>query len=113
MKIKIVFLLLFGFQSVFAAPVSEEVHEENCRNLMAMAEAAIKTKQNGVSLGNSLSNLGKMVESGQAQKEETAMMQKILRDAYDEPTYSTPKIKQEQANDFAAKYYLACMEMYE
>lgn len=37
----------------------------------------------------------------------------IIRDAYEQPSYSTPSIKEEQLNEFSAKYYLGCMAMYE
>ena len=37
----------------------------------------------------------------------------IIRDAYEQPSYSTPSIKEEQLNEFSAKYYLGCISMYD
>ena len=37
----------------------------------------------------------------------------IIRDAYEQPSYSTPSIKEDQLNEFSAKYYLGCIGMYD
>lgn len=115
MKIKILILsiLLSYTHSVYSMPVSEKSHEQNCRGLMQMAEAVIIKKQEGRSLAYALSTADHMRNENPKNEHMDTILRGIIMDAYKQPTYSTPKIKQEQINEFSAKYYLACMEMYE
>ena len=94
-------------------PVSDEQHEKNCMGLMAMAQAVMTVRQNGLPLAEALINAEKLVKDNKASKEENFILKGMLRDAYDEARYSTKAYQQEQINEFSAKYYLACMEMYE
>ena len=92
-------------------PVSDEVHEKNCRNLMKYAEMAMDAKQKGISLSKMLEINDKTI-SKKDNQEMHDVFQSILMDAYGEPTYSSLTVKREQKNEYAAKYYIACMEMY-
>lgn len=87
--------------------------EANCLKAMAMAKAAMTVRQNGLPLSNAIENNEAMLANGNATKEESMLMKKILRDAYSKPKYSTKDYKQESVNEFSANYYLACMEAYE
>lgn len=91
--------------------ISEKDHEQNCRNLMEIAGTVIDAKQKGMSLSYALRIADdSFKESGDKYTDKTTRM--IIMDAYKQPNYSTKSNKVEQANEFAAKYYLGCMEMY-
>ncbi|MDA4947212.1 hypothetical protein PGJ90_17820, partial [Acinetobacter baumannii] len=93
-------------------PVSDSEHERNCRNTMEIANVIMQQKQNGMPLMKALE-----ANDYAFKKNPDKNMQKIInlitRDAYEQPSYSTPSIKEEQLNEFSAKYYLGCMAMYE
>ncbi|OTU69722.1 hypothetical protein [Acinetobacter baumannii] len=95
-----------------AQPVSDSEHEQNCRNTMEIANVIMQQKQNGMPLIKALE-----ANDYAFKKNPDKNMQKItnliIRDAYEQPSYSTPSIKEEQLNEFSAKYYLGCMAMYE
>lgn len=95
-----------------AQSVSDSAHEQNCRNTMEIANVIMQQKQNGMPLMKALE-----ANDYAFKKNPDKNMQKIInlitRDAYEQPSYSTPSIKQEQLNEFSAKYYLGCMAMYE
>lgn len=109
-------ILFFLVGATFATakpiqPVSNEVHEKNCRDLMKYAEMAMDAKQKGISLSKMLEINDKTI-SNKDNLEMHDVFQSILIDAYGEPTYSSVVVKREQKNEYAAKYYIACMEMY-
>lgn len=110
-KILLACFLLCVPLSVFAKTVSNSEHESNCRMLMDMANTIMKNKQDGLPLI-------KVLEANDAafqknpDKNMYEIINKIARDAYSQPSYSTPSIKSDQLNEFSAKYYLGCMEMY-
>ena len=87
--------------------------ETNCISAMAMAEAAMTVRQNGLPLFKALENNEKMLTDGNATKEEVSLMKIILRDVYSKPKYSTEKYRKEAINEYSSKYYLSCMEAYE
>ena len=93
-------------------PFSDNEHEQNCRSTMEFAQAVMQHKQNGMPLSKALE-----ANDYAFKKNPDKNMQKItsliIRDAYEQPSYSTPSIRQEQLNEFSAKYYLGCMAMYE
>ncbi len=110
------FILLILFGATFASakplqPVSDDVHEKNCRDLMKYAEMAMDAKQKGISLSKMLDINDKTINK-QNDPEMHGVFHSIIMDAYGEPTYSSPTVKREQLNEYSAKYYLACMEMY-
>lgn len=111
MKNTILFLLLLVNISSHAVVTQDQ--ESVCKETMAMAEAAITARYQGVALSAALDNTAKMVEQGKASIGQSSIMKSILRDAYDEPRYTTIKYKQNHVKDFSAKYYLACMEAIE
>lgn len=93
-------------------PVSDNVHEQNCRNIMEIANVIMQQKQNGAPLIQALEANDYALKNN-PNKNMQKVTNLIIRDAYEQPNYSTPSIKQEQLNEFSAKYYLGCMEMYE
>ena len=112
MKNYLVLTLIFLSSNLFAKEVSKN-QEVNCINAMAMAEAAMTLRQNGVTLPTVLENNEKMLTSGKSTPKEASLMKMIDRDAYSKPKYTTEDYKQESINEFSANYYLACMEGYE
>ncbi|EPL3364292.1 hypothetical protein MW728_000512 [Acinetobacter baumannii] len=114
MKLTLAILCCFFSTLIFAKPVnpvSAESHEKNCRMLMEMAEGVMEAKQNGMSLSQAL-NINDETQEKLKNKSMHKLMQLIIIDAYKQPSYSTPSIKKEQLNEFSAKYYLGCSEMY-
>lgn len=110
---KNLFLILIIFVAGnVTAKVASDVHEKNCRDLMKYAEMAMDAKQKGISLSKMLEINDKTI-SKKDNLEMHDVFQSILIDAYGEPTYSSVVVKREQKNEYAAKYYIACMEMYE
>lgn len=108
-------LILLATSSGFAKSqqaVSDKQHEENCRVYMDLAHTFMEQKQKGLTLQKALEG------NDFAYKQDKDMnmyktVNMIIRDAYSQPSYSTPSIKSEQLNDFSAKYYLGCIAMYE
>ena len=109
-KVLLLGLLLSG--NLFAKEVSKD-QEQHCLNAMAMSEAAMTVRQNGLPLSEALNNIKKMVESGESTEKEASLVKLILRDAYSKPKFSTEAYKKESISEFSANYYLACMEGYE
>lgn len=116
---KVLLLALIGWSVVFSisvsakSPVSDEEHEQNCRNLMGIAENIMTAKQNGIPLSKLLDINNQVLKKNPNEKALHDITNKVIRDAYKQPSYSTPSIKLEQLNEFSAKYYLSCMEMYD
>lgn len=97
---------------VYAEPLGDSVHEKNCRVYMEMANVIMKQKQNGLPLIKALEANDSALKKN-FDKNMHKIVSLIIRDAYEQPSYSTPSIKEEQLNEFSAKYYLGCMAMYE
>ena len=98
--------------SVYAKDTSNANHEKNCRMYMEMANTIMKQKQNGMPLIKAL----EANDSALKQNPDNNMHKiigLIIRDAYEQPSYSTQSIKEDQLNEFSAKYYLGCMGMYD
>ena len=110
-KILTLCFLIISFNSS-AKEVTKD-QEANCLGTMAMAEAAMTVRQNGLPLLDALQNNEKMLTNGNATKKEISLMKIILRDAYSKPKYSTKEYQRESINEYSSKYYLACMEAYE
>ncbi|EPA9107907.1 MULTISPECIES: hypothetical protein [Acinetobacter calcoaceticus/baumannii complex] len=110
-----VFLVFSVFlESSFAKPtqpVSDREHENNCRMYMQIAEGIMRAKQNGLSLAKALEFND---ETNIKMKDDNMhkIMKLMIVDAYKQPSYTSSSVKQEQLNDFSAKYYIGCSEMY-
>ena len=94
--------------SSFSAPVSEDVHEQNCKDLYELAEAVMDARQNGAPLMAMLNDADKHEKDLEKRK----IVKAVVMDAFKESKFSTEEYKKEQTNEFAKKYYLACLEMY-
>lgn len=110
-KIYFLCFLTISFNS-YAEGVSES-QEVKCIGLMAMAEAAMTVRQNGLPLLDALQNNKDMLTNGEATEGEHSLMKMILRDAYSKPKLYTNEYQLEAVNEYSSKYYLACMEAYE
>ena len=106
-----VFLIFLSF-GAYAKNTSNANHEENCRMYMEMANTIMKQKQNGMPLIKALEANDSALKQN-PDKNMHKIVGLIIRDAYEQPNYSTPSIKEEQLNEFSAKYYLGCMGMYD
>ena len=101
--------LSFG---VYAKNTSNANHEKNCRMYMEMANTIMKQKQNGMPLIKALEANDSALKQN-PDKNMHKIIGLIIRDAYEQPSYSTLSIKEDQLNEFSAKYYLGCMGMYD
>ena len=98
---KIILIGLFYLPALVLAkpaqPVSDSEHEQNCRTTMEIANVIMQQKQNGMPLMKALE-----ANDYAFKKNPDKNMQKIInlitRDAYEQPSYSTPSIKEEQLN---------------
>lgn len=97
---------------VYAKNISDANHEENCRMYMDVANTIMKKKQNGLPLIKALEANDSAFKQN-PDKNMHKIISMIIRDAYEQPSYSTPSIKEEQLNEFSAKYYLGCISMYD
>ena len=97
---------------VYAKNISDANHEENCRMYMDVANTIMKKKQNGLPLIKALEANDSAFKQN-PDKNMHKIVSMIIRDAYEQPSYSTPSIKEEQLNEFSAKYYLGCIGMYD
>lgn len=93
-------------------PLNGNQHENNCRMYMDLANSIMMQKQNGVPLVKALEGNDYAYKKNKDENM-NKIVGLIIRDAYAQPSYSTQSIKNEQLNEFSAKYYLGCMEMYE
>lgn len=110
-KIMLAGLFLGLTLNVYAKPVSDSAHEKNCRMYMEMANTIMKQKQSGIPLIKALEANDAALKQN-PDKNMHKIVSLIIRDAYEQPNYSTPSIKEEQLNEFSAKYYLGCAGMY-
>lgn len=114
-KLYVCILMLLSSTIVSAEsvkPVSDSQHEKNCRDIMGVANTFMKARQNGMSLAKMLEvNDRAYLDTKDSNMRKISTM--IIRDAYEQPNYKTESYKQEQLNEFSAKYYLGCMKMYE
>lgn len=110
-KIILFISIVFISTLVFSAPnkkSAKEQHEENCVNLAKLAQTFMTSKQNGVSILSSLETVNTIIKDEQRAE----IIRLIVKDAYSQPNYTTPSVKEEQLNEFTAKYYIGCSEMY-
>lgn len=104
--LSLVFWPFFANASPYPKQAEEEKSEKFCRGWMDIAESIMAEKQKGTSLSIMLK-----ASDGMKSKEDERLLRTIIRDAYSQPSYSTPSIKKEQLNEFAAKYYLNCIDV--
>lgn len=97
---------------VYAKNTDDTSHEKNCRMYMEVANTIMKKKQNGLPLIKALEANDSAFKQN-PDKNMYKIISMIIRDAYEQPSYSTPSIKEEQLNEFSAKYYLGCISMYD
>lgn len=110
-KIILLLSILFLTTSVFSGPAKKspkEQHEENCVSLAKLAQTFMASKQKGVSILSSLETVNTIIKDEQRAE----IVRLIVKDAYSQPNYTTPSVKEEQLNEFTAKYYIGCSEMY-
>lgn len=111
-KILVAGVLICLSLSAYAKNTSNTSHEENCRMYMEVANTIMKKKQNGLPLIKALEANDSAFKQN-PDKNMHKIISMIIRDAYEQPNYSTPSIKEEQLNEFSAKYYLGCISMYD
>lgn len=111
-KVLFASFLIYLSLGAYAKNTSDANHEKNCRMYMEMANTIMKKKQNGLPLIKAL-EANDLALKQNPDKNMHKVVSLIIRDAYEQPGYSTPSIKEEQLNEFSAKYYLGCIGMYE
>ncbi|WP_065724913.1 hypothetical protein, partial [Acinetobacter baumannii] len=70
------------------------------------AESIMAEKQKGTSLSIMLKSSDSIKS-----KDDERLRRTSIRDAYSRASYSAPSIKKEQLNEFAARYYLNCIDV--
>ncbi|TCB18979.1 hypothetical protein [Acinetobacter sp. ANC 5045] len=94
---------------VWSASNDKDV-DQSCRIYLNIAEIIMDGKNSGIPLSRALE-----MNDQTNKKQKNAAMETIVRgmivDAYKQPTYYSEKMKIDQRNEFAAKYYLACIEV--
>ncbi|MBO1280175.1 hypothetical protein [Acinetobacter nosocomialis] len=110
-KIVLFLSIIILTTSVMAVPnkkTDQEQHEENCVNLAKLAQTFMTSKQKGVSILSSLETVNTTIKDDQRAE----IIRSVVKDAYSQPNYTTQSMKEDQLNEFTAKYYIGCSEMY-
>lgn len=105
--------LVFLIYSANATANVKDDQEEMCLEAMAMAQAAMSVRQDGLPLHEALQNINQLYRDDGISKREYDLVKMILRDAYSKPKFSTKEYQNEAVNEYSSKYYLACMESFE
>lgn len=112
MKKIIIGCLILSLSSIASSkpiqPVSDKEHEVSCRAVMEVAHTIMQKKQEGMSLKDMLDGNDKAYDE-QPNEFLYETFKTVARDAFSQPETSDTK---KQLNNFSAKYYLGCMEMY-
>lgn len=104
-KIIAAFIVSLICVSANAAP-----NDTDCRSFMTTAEIIMSSRQNGVSLSDSLMILDRNFTNPESTAKREAIKQIVLA-AYQEPYYHTDEMKDVSINEFAALHYMACLEV--
>ncbi|BCT88166.1 MULTISPECIES: hypothetical protein [Acinetobacter] len=84
--------------------------DQNCRKYLEMAEVIMYGRNNGIPLSKAL-EFNDQVNKKYKDKNMEFIMRSMIVDAYKQPTYYSEKMKTDQLNEFATKYYLGCIEI--
>ena len=80
-----------------------------CYTLSQMSNAIMKAKQVGVPI-TQMVNFNEQQYKETKDKNSHDLVDYMIRDAYSQPNYSSQTYKDEQLNEFNAKYYGMCKE---
>lgn len=92
--------------SMLAAPAMADNKVDECTAIAAVGKLSMEMRQTGAALPTVVGALSKELDG-----EKLAVAVEVLQLAYSEPLYSTDRAKQEAANEFSSKMFLACMEV--
>ena len=92
--------------SVLAAPAMADNKVDNCTGMASLAKSAMELRQTGADLPTVVGALSEELDGPEL---DAAI--KVMQFAYREPLHSTDRAKQEAANEFSSKVFLACMEV--
>lgn len=87
-------------------------NDSDCRSFMTTAEVIMNSRQDGVSLSDSLMILDRNFTNPENKEKREAIKQIVLA-AYQEPYYHTDSMKKVAVNEFAALHYMACLNFNE
>ena len=99
--------LLLSF--LLAAPLAANASMSECYTLLQMSNAIMKAKQVGVPITQMI-NFNEQQYKKIKDKNSHDLVDYMIRDAYSQPDYSSQTYKDEQLNEFNAKYYGMCKE---
>ncbi len=86
--------------TISTAALAESKSKTTCERVESLARVTMKLRQNGVALKNVLNQDG-----------ETSFTRSMLLAAYSKPRFNTKSIQDRVIEDFANKYFLACLKL--
>ena len=94
---------------LLAAPLAANASMSECYTLLQMSNVIMKSKQAGVPI-TQMVNFNEQQYKETKDKNSHDLVDYMIRDAYSQPDYSSQIYKDEQLNEFNAKYYGMCKE---
>ena len=97
---------------LLAAPLAANAanaSNSNCYDILKMSDAIMRSKQVGVPITQMI-NFNEQQYKKIKDKNSHDIVDYMIRDAYSQPDYSSQTYKDEQLNEFNAKYYGMCKE---
>lgn len=95
-----------------AAKIDPKQHQQLCEQLHLIAKIFMDNRQDGLPVIDAM----KINDNSFTKDEDKYMheiVQKIILDAYAQPQFGTQEYKQKESREFANKYYVGCMSMYQ
>ena len=97
---------------LLAAPLAANAanaSNSNCYDILKMSNVIMRSKQVGVPI-TQMVNFNEQQYKETKDKNSHDLVDYMIRDAYSQPDYSSQTYKDEQLNEFNAKYYGVCKE---
>ncbi len=102
-KLILTLICVVGLSSV---AYSDDTHE-TCKRVEQIAGVIMEKRQAGASM-SAMIDATNSVESSSKN-----LLNKIIKDAYDYPRYSSEEYRQEAVSEFENKYYGICLKIHE
>ena len=102
-------ILFLSCLSAIASPYNKGYEEDVCREIMGIAETAMRARQSGIPLINAL-ELNDKINSSPDDSHYHDLMYDIIKNAYSISFYHDEQYKKAIINEYATAYYLSCSE---
>lgn len=104
------FVLVLGYLSIIPANAEVPTKKQQCTNISKMAEVTMALRQREAPISMPLETSQQFSDDGTSSGiETTAYLDNVIMDAYSQELQYSERMKQISINEFAAKYYLDCM----